>query len=169
MDPTRPAPRPALPLRPWTTSRCPQAGACPYTPLGGEDCLPAPAGREASPHGRVTGRRSPPPAPPSAWDHRPPHATVVAPPRGSSPAPRPGATARREAETRAEQEAAAREAAETRAEREAVARAAAETRAEREATAREREAAARQEAEAQVAALRARLRELEDGRPEDGP
>ena len=86
------------------------------------------------------------------------------------------AAARRTAESRAQE-------AEARAEEEATARRAAEARAEEQATARREEATARREAEvraeeqtaaragaeAQVAALRARLRELEDGRPEDGP
>ena len=72
---------------------------------------------------------------------------------------------RREAEARAEQEAAARQAAETRVQqeaaarrREAAARQAAETRVQQEATARRQEAAARQAAEARLAELEALLR-----------
>ncbi len=76
---------------------------------------------------------------------------------------------RREAESRAEQEAvarrreaAARQAAETRVQQEAAARQAAETRAQREAAARRREAAARQAAEARLAELEALLRRKSD-------
>ena len=80
------------------------------------------------------------------------------------------------AEARAEEQAVARRAAEARA-REAEVRAeeqaaarAGQAAARREAEVRaEEQAAARAGAEAQVAALRARLRELEDGRPEDEP
>ncbi len=67
------------------------------------------------------------------------------------------AAARRNAETRAEREATARRSAEVRAEQEAAARRNAETRAEREAAARQEEAAARQAAEARVAELEALL------------
>ena len=68
------------------------------------------------------------------------------------------AAARWEAETRLEEEAAARWEAETRLEEETAARREAETRAEMEAEARRAEAAARRQAEAEIAALRSRLR-----------
>ena len=68
------------------------------------------------------------------------------------------AAARQAAEACVEQEAAARQAAETRVEQEAAARQAAETRVEQEAAARRREAAARQAAEARLAELEALLR-----------
>ena len=76
---------------------------------------------------------------------------------------------RREAESRAEREAAARQAAETRVQQEAAARRqeaaarqAAETRVQQEAAARRREAAARQAAEARLAELEALLRRRSD-------
>ena len=75
------------------------------------------------------------------------------------------AAARQAAETRVQQEAAARrreaaarQAAETRVQQEAAARQAAETRVQQEATARRQEAAARQAAEARLAELEALLR-----------